>query len=249
MNALTEARKNAPGRETTEQDIDSFRIETIRQSKAMQRKRCLDARRLLTADERAKYSKCICQTIMETDAAHRAKVILSYAAMPDEADVGGFNVWAENEGKSVAYPVIMENGRMEAAVPRGKQAWEAGRFGIRAPAAERSDIVPPEKIDLVLAPCVGFDSGGGRLGRGGGYYDRYLIRCTKADFITVAFEAQRLESVAREEHDRMVDAIVTEQGYFTAVKEAGISIGEARLKQQPLIHGKSDDNMALSEAN
>ena len=58
---------------------------------------------------------------------------------------------------------------------------------------------------------MAFDSEGRRLGHGAGYYDRYLPRCEKALCLGVAFEAQRLERVATEAHDRTMDRIVTEK--------------------------------------
>ena len=192
--------------------------EQPKEIKFLQRKHCLDARRALSDGERAGYSESICQTLIGLDLVRRAKVILSYAAAPDEVNLDKFNVWAGEEGKLVAYPVVLEGGRMEAAVPRNGQAWENGKFGIRAPIPEQSDIIPPEKLDLVIAPCVGFDGQGGRLGHGGGYYDRYLLRCAGAACVTVAFEAQRLERVVMEAHDRPADAVVTENGFFPCRK-------------------------------
>ena len=192
--------------------------EQPKEIKSLQRKRCLDARRTLSDSERAGYSESICQKLIGLDLVRRAKVILSYAAAPDEADTGIFNAWAEKEGKLVAYPVVLEGGRMEAAVARNVQAWKTGKFGIRAPIPEQSDIIPPEKLDLVIAPCVGFDGQGGRLGHGGGYYDRYLLRCAGTACVTVAFEAQRLERVVMEAHDRPADAVVTENGFFPRCK-------------------------------
>jgi 5-formyltetrahydrofolate cyclo-ligase len=87
-----------------------------------------------------------------------------------------------------------------------------GRFGIRAPNPEKSEPLDPAGLDLVLVPCVGFDRTGGRLGRGGGYYDRYLARCPQAGRVLVAFDVQRLDQVCREGTDQPVDAVVTEAG-------------------------------------
>ncbi|MCR4578142.1 MAG: 5-formyltetrahydrofolate cyclo-ligase [Clostridiales bacterium] len=196
-------------------DTGNCMPEAVTVQKSLQRKNCLKARRAMSDGERAVCSETICRTLAGLDAVRRAKVILSYAAAPDEADPGSFNAWAEKEGKLVAYPVVLKGGRMEAAVPRDGQAWETGRFGIRAPIPDKSDIIPAEKIDLVIAPCVGFDGEGGRLGHGGGYYDRYLPRCANAVCVIVAFEAQRLENVVSEAHDRPADAVVTEAGFFS----------------------------------
>ena len=69
-------------------------------------------------------------------------------------------------------------------------------------------------LDAVLVPCAAFDGDGNRLGRGGGYYDRYLARCPQAAAILTAFEAQRLPRVPREAHDLRFSLLVTEAGVF-----------------------------------
>ena len=66
----------------------------------------------------------------------------------------------------------------------------------------------------MIVPCVGFDQNGGRLGHGGGYYDRYLAKCPAAKRICVAFEAQRLDRAASEKNDVDPQIIVTEEKIY-----------------------------------
>lgn len=179
--------------------------------KQSQRALCLGRRRAITPPERALKSAAICRGLEALDALQRAGTILSYMATPEEADLTAFHAWAEGEGKTLAFPVSGPDGHMEAYVPHGPDSWERGRYGIPAPIPERSRRVDPGELDAVVLPCVGFDAAGNRLGHGGGYYDRYLPRCPQARRILVAFEAQRLETVATEPTDRRMDVIVTEQ--------------------------------------
>ena len=71
-----------------------------------------------------------------------------------------------------------------------------------------------DQLDLVLVPCTAFDAACRRVGMGKGYYDRYLPRCTRAVKIGIAFEAQRVEHAAVDEHDQRLDAYVTERGIY-----------------------------------
>jgi 5-formyltetrahydrofolate cyclo-ligase len=88
-------------------------------------------------------------------------------------------------------------------------------YGIRTPVLERSVLLEPEQLDLVLVPCTAFDADCFRVGMGKGYYDRYLPRCTKAAKIGIALEVQRVAHAAVDEHDQRLDAFVTERGLYT----------------------------------
>lgn len=88
-----------------------------------------------------------------------------------------------------------------------------GRFGIPVPPT--SSTVAPETL---LVPLVAFDSTLNRMGRGAGFYDRYLAAAeTKPYTVGVAFEVQRVDDVLAQAHDVALDAIVTELGVRFAV--------------------------------
>ena len=99
------------------------------------------------------------------------------------------------------------------------RAWRPGdrlaldAAGIAAPLASAPEIAP----DLVICPVLAFDSSGGRLGQGGGYYDRTLARlregAKKPVVVGLAFSTQQVEAVPRLAHDQKMDAILTETGY------------------------------------
>lgn len=180
--------------------------------KERQRKLCLARRRALGPEERGYKSAAICQALTTLNAIQAAKTILSYMATKDEADLAAFHAWAGEQGKRLAFPVCRDSGQMEAYIPHDTQSWEQGRYGIYAPLPARSERVDPTGLDVVILPCVGFDGQGRRLGHGGGYYDRYLLRCPKAARVLVAFEAQRLSAVAVDAHDQPVRWLVTESG-------------------------------------
>lgn len=173
-----------------------------------QRKSCLAARRALSDEKRREKSARIGAKLAQNKAVLGAKTVLSYLSAADEVDLSAFHRWADAAGKRIAYPISGAAGQMVAAIPATEEDIIVGRFGIRAPVGERSEIIAPETIDVVLVPCVGFDRQRRRLGHGGGYYDRYLPQCTNAHTILVAFAEQEVAEVPVEEHDVVMDEIV-----------------------------------------
>lgn len=182
--------------------------------KGAQRARCLENCRGLSAEEREAFSAAICRYLEGLPDLQRARRVLSYRAMETEADLTAFHAWAAGRGKELAFPVSFSGGQMEAYLPQGPESWARGRYGIWAPVPARSTPVPPETLDAVILPCVGFDGQGRRLGHGGGYYDRYLPRCPQVLRVLAAFEVQRLERLSADAHDQRVHVTVTESGVF-----------------------------------
>ena len=179
-----------------------------------QRRAGIEGRDALTADERRQRSGHIVERILASDWWRESRTVLSYRAVRGEVDLSGLETAAREQGKRLCYPLCLSPGEMIALWPGG-DAWKKGKFGIWEPVRERSVEVRPEELDLLLCPCTAFDDGGGRMGMGGGYYDRYLPRCTRAVKIGIALEVQRVPRAAVDEHDQRLDAFVTERGIYT----------------------------------
>ena len=80
-------------------------------------------------------------------------------------------------------------------------------------------VVPPAEISAIIVPGLAFTKSGQRLGRGGGYYDRYLAMLPPATHkIGVCFSLQLVESLPIEPHDQKMDAMVTEDGLVVTTK-------------------------------
>lgn len=186
---------------------------TTAEQKCAQRKAGIAARQSIPEKERLTADAALCRRLEELEVVRYARNILLYAAFGGEADLSAFATLAAAQGKQLAYPVCGENYQLLAAVP-GTDGWETGRYGIRTPVLSRATILAPENLDLVLVPCTAFDAGCRRVGMGKGYYDRYLPRCTRAQKIGIAYEAQRAEHAAVDPYDVRLDAFVTEGGIY-----------------------------------
>lgn len=96
----------------------------------------------------------------------------------------------------------------------------AGMFKTKEP----NNNAPSLEPDIILVPLLAFDAGGGRLGYGGGYYDRTIEKYKKIkNIITIgiAFAGQLVRSVPHDDHDIHLDYILTERGLLGGVKKAG----------------------------
>ena len=86
----------------------------------------------------------------------------------------------------------------------------SGAFGIWEPFPDPSRLVAPDAFDLVLVPGLAFDLDGGRLGRGAGFYDRFLSALSpKTRLVGVALDEQIVEKAPRDRFDLPVDALAT----------------------------------------
>ena len=97
---------------------------------------------------------------------------------------------------------------------------EAGSFGTRQPPADAFECLP----DLIVAPLAAFDRTGGRIGYGGGFYDRYVSHLRSAGhrfrFVGIAFACQEVDAVPFTTHDERLDAIATEREWIVIDTEA-----------------------------
>lgn len=182
--------------------------------KKQQRREVIARRDAVPEALRAEKSAELCRRILSSTEYAKANTIMLFKAFRSEADLSAFELQAERDGKILLYPYCLPEGSMAALRPADGGAWTIDSYGIRTPLPEKSTEYAPEKIDLVLCPCAGFDRGGHRLGMGAGYYDRFLPRCSNARFIIAAFAEQELPEIYTDEYDVRMHGIITDKEYI-----------------------------------
>jgi 5-formyltetrahydrofolate cyclo-ligase len=180
---------------------------------------------------RRQKSQLIARQVLELDAFQRASVIMAYVGMEMEVDpwLVVREAWAR--GKTVALPRIdppLEDRRIHRMHDRNILPFELEPQKIENPAdhpglrVDACGILEPgpgaaeisaAEIGLIFVPCIAFDRLGFRMGKGGGFYDRFLSRPDVAAVtVGLAFSEQVFTALPRCPYDRPVSLLVTETG-------------------------------------
>ena len=154
------------------------------------------------------WSDKIYENLLAAPCFAEAKTVMTYVSFRSEPDTHRLINAALSAKKQVFVPVCQNDGAMAAAQIFSFCDLSPGRFGILEP----THFVPPKAgIDLCLVPGSVFDLGGGRIGYGRGFYDRFLRDnpCLK---IGLCFSFQILEAIPQGTTDVPLDGYVTEKG-------------------------------------
>lgn len=140
----------------------------------------------------------------------KARSVMAYMACRGEIDLAPVIADALARGKTLLLPRCEAPGIMTARRVTDLSQLAAGMYGLMEP-AKSCAVFPPEEIDLIFVPGTAFDASGGRLGQGGGYYDRFLAR-TGALRAGVCHDFALTACVPAQAHDVRMDCILTPGG-------------------------------------
>jgi len=156
-------------------------------------------------------SRTACQNLCSTSEFQQAKVVMIFLSLPNEVDTSTAVVRAFEDGKTLVVPKVLWRPRRLVPVILASLdcPMKVDSYGLREPIG--AETISPGKIDLVVTPGLAFDRSGRRLGRGGGFYDRFLKTAgLDAPYCGLALEAQVTDSVPVEQHDVALDMLVTD---------------------------------------
>lgn len=174
----------------------------------------------MDAGTRAALSRAIIDDVTGLDGYHASDLVLAYVGFGSELWTDALLRDVLDRGKALMLPrVNSEERRLDLhEVKDPARDLGVGTWGIREPNPDRCPLAEPEAIGFMLVPGIAFDPRGGRLGYGGGYYDRLLASCCgpRPLLVAGAFELQVVEGVPLEDHDVRVDLVVTEGRCYAA---------------------------------
>jgi 5,10-methenyltetrahydrofolate synthetase len=172
------------------------------------------ARRALSVDERRAVSDALATHLRAFLAARfgagQGLVLSAYWPIKGEPDLRGLMVELHAAGWTIALPLVETK-----AAPLVFRRWTPetqmvrGEWNIPVPPADAPALAP----DVELAPLVGWDGAGYRLGYGGGYFDRTLAAASPRSFVVgIGLQAARLDTIHPQPHDIPLDVVLTEAG-------------------------------------
>lgn len=174
------------------------------QEKKRMRELLAQKRRLLTPEQVSYQSTSILSHIESLSAFQAATTVLIYYPTHNEVDLLPL-IRKYKHTKTFLFPVVHRKS-MTACPYEGNDKMHRGKFNIPEPTT--APYIGP--IDLVLVPGIGFDKHGNRLGRGGGYYDRFIAHLGKSTtLVGVGYDFQVIDKVPTNRHDKKLDYLIT----------------------------------------
>ena len=166
----------------------------------------------MSPEQRKEKSRKACRNLIATEPFQDASIIMMYLSLPHEVDTSEAILHAWQLGKTIAVPKISWQQRhmIPVQITSLETGFSTGAGGVRNPVG--GVPIPFGQIDLVVAPALGFDRLGNRLGRGGSFYDRFFAnKEVIASRCGLAFAEQVMDSIPVTESDEPVDFVVTDQ--------------------------------------
>jgi 5-formyltetrahydrofolate cyclo-ligase len=197
---------------------DDAATELVRARKASLRHATTSARDGMSPADRAVASAAAEERLWRLPELRTARTLALYTAHGGEVDLAGLATRCRDRGVRTALPRVTRDALVLVATAADEEL-HPGYRGIAEPTGPPLD---PGEIDLVVLPGVAFDPLGGRLGRGGGHYDRLLAQLPARTLrVGVGFACQLVPSVPREAHDAGLDLVVTDRAVYRAPSRVG----------------------------
>ncbi len=179
------------------------------------RKVCLGQRISLGEKERNRKSKIIQQRLMDLPEYRQAQTVMLYLNFREEVETTALAEATIAGRKKLVLPRCASD-RILLPLEVGdlEQDIESGTYGIHEPKLALRAAEPSE-IDLIIVPGTAFDLQGNRLGYGGGYYDRFLMRLKPlTPIVALGFECQVIGQVPVGQNDVKMTMLITENAVY-----------------------------------
>ncbi|MFO7819424.1 MAG: 5-formyltetrahydrofolate cyclo-ligase [Halanaerobacter sp.] len=187
-------------------------------TKEEQREKLLKIRDSLSVQEIEQKSSKIKEKLFDTQEFKSAETVLIYIDFRNEVQTKEVIKEILTGSKRVIVPIMGEKRLYLSELRDFETELEKSRYGILEPQDRYQRLVKAEELDLIIAPGVGFDEQGNRMGYGGGYYDRLLASIPKVPVLALSFAEQIVEQIKVSAHDQQVDKVITDKRIIDSQK-------------------------------
>ena len=182
---------------------------SVEEEKRRLRQELRERLKRLGAEEGRRKSERIQAKLLRHPQFKGSRSVLVYVASESEVQTDSILERAKEKGKRIYLPRIdSEKEILQMIEMREGETLRPNPYGILEPPFERSRLGDPLSLDLAIVPGLGFNAKGFRLGRGKGYFDKFLSQAKQAYKIGLAFECQIMEEIPHEESDVVLDEIL-----------------------------------------
>lgn len=159
-----------------------------------------------TNEELVELSRPVTDKLLKHKKVKEAQTILMYYSLADEVYTHDIITKLVNMNKTVLLPRVIDDENMIICHYKSDKDLSEGAFHIMEPIGE--EFTDYNKIELCIVPGMSFDSNNNRLGRGKGYYDRFLAKVPNSYKIGVCFDFQKLKEIPSGKYDINVDEVI-----------------------------------------
>lgn len=169
------------------------------------RKRIQQLKKRLSEEQCEQESYHVFTQLENLDVYKKAKHILCYWSLPDEIETHAF-INNNYKDKNIYLPKVVGS-ELSIHSYQGIESMAIGAYGIMEP--NTNEFIQLEKLELIIVPGIAFTKTGKRMGRGRGYYDRFLPKVPAAIKVGIAYRCQITEEITTETHDVNMDVVLT----------------------------------------
>lgn len=170
------------------------------------RKEIRSRKRQYTKEQLCELSAPIIDRLRNHPKLVASETVMLYHSLPDEVFTHNFVDEMVKAGKKVVLPVVISETEMEIRCYTGEKDMAESSFHILEPIGEL--FTDYASIDFIAVPGMSFDAQCNRLGRGKGYYDRFLNQVPNAYKLGICFDFQKLETIPANKYDKKVDEVL-----------------------------------------
>ena len=185
---------------------------TVQEEKKALRKELREVEKALPDAYRAEAGSVICDRLLTLPEYRSARTVFCFVGAGREIDTRPFLEGALRDAKRLCVPLCVSMGVMELRQIDAMDRLVPGAYGIPEP-VKGSPLVEVDEVDFAVIPCLSCSHSGLRLGKGGGFYDRFLSEY-RGTAILVCPERLVRDSIPMEPHDRSVPRVLTETGLY-----------------------------------